>query len=124
MELIIKKCTKCGAMVEVIKDCTCKDCGICCCGEQMILVKPNTTDASFEKHVPQAKIENGKMTVFVNHVMEPEHHIKWIGVLNGNKLTKVFFKPGDKPEAVFHYAPKAKLFAFCNKHALWQSEVE
>ena len=29
------KCMKCGAMVEVIKDCTCDDCGIKCCGETM-----------------------------------------------------------------------------------------
>ena len=28
MELIVKKCMKCGAEVEVLKDCTCNDCGI------------------------------------------------------------------------------------------------
>ena len=33
-----KQCLKCGALVEVIKDCTCKDCGIRCCGEPMVEV--------------------------------------------------------------------------------------
>ena len=33
-ELIIKKCLKCGALVEVINDCNCNECGITCCGNQ------------------------------------------------------------------------------------------
>ena len=28
-------CEKCGALVKVLIDCTCKDCGIKCCGEAM-----------------------------------------------------------------------------------------
>ena len=46
-ELIIKKCTKCNALVKVINDCTCDNCGINCCGKQMITLKANDTDASF-----------------------------------------------------------------------------
>ena len=34
-ELVIRKCAKCGAMVKVLIDCTCKDCGIKCCNETM-----------------------------------------------------------------------------------------
>lgn len=34
-ELDIRECKKCGAVVQVIKDCTCDDCGIKCCGEKM-----------------------------------------------------------------------------------------
>lgn len=33
-----RKCLKCGALVEVIKDCTCENCGIMCCGEKMVEV--------------------------------------------------------------------------------------
>ncbi len=123
MELMIKKCTKCGATVEVLNDCNCKDCGINCCGQPMILMKPNSTDASFEKHVPQYEIDGQMMKVFVNHVMEDDHFIEWIGVLLDNKLTKVFFKPGDKPEAIFHYQKNAEIFSYCNKHGLWKNEV-
>ena len=28
-------CEKCGAMVKVLIDCTCNNCGIKCCGETM-----------------------------------------------------------------------------------------
>ena len=47
-ELIIKKCQKCGALVEVINDCNCWDCGITCCGEPMVKLISNSVDASFE----------------------------------------------------------------------------
>ena len=34
MEKIVV-CEKCGAMVKVLIDCTCENCGIKCCGAQM-----------------------------------------------------------------------------------------
>ena len=34
-KLVIRKCLKCGALVEIIKDCKCDNCEIKCCGEQM-----------------------------------------------------------------------------------------
>ena len=34
MEKIVR-CEKCGAMVKVLIDCTCENCGIKCCGETM-----------------------------------------------------------------------------------------
>ena len=39
-ELTIKKCAKCGATVQVLEDCKCQNCGIKCCGEEMIKVVP------------------------------------------------------------------------------------
>ena len=34
-DLVIKKCFKCGALVNVLNDCTCEDCGIKCCNATM-----------------------------------------------------------------------------------------
>ena len=47
-ELVIKRCSKCQSLVEVIKDCTSDNCSIKCCGEEMIELAPNSVDASFE----------------------------------------------------------------------------
>ena len=124
MELKILKCQKCGATVEVLKDCNCNDCGILCCKEVMTEMKANSVDASFEKHVPQIETNGQMMKVFVNHVMEEDHHIEWIGVFAENRFTKVFLRPQEKPEAIFHYSSGAKVFAFCNKHGLWTNEVQ
>ena len=84
-ELVIKKCMKCGAMVQVIEDCNCEECGIKCCGEQMQILKPNSVDAAIEKHVPTYEVKDGKIFVRVNHVMEEDHYIEWISIVFDNK---------------------------------------
>ena len=80
-ELVIKKCLKCGALIEIINDCNCEECGIMCCGEKMIEIKPNSIDASFEKHVPTYEKVEDEILVKVNHVMEKEHYIEWIAMV-------------------------------------------
>ena len=84
-ELNIKKCKKCGAIVKVLEDCHCDNCGIQCCGEQMELLKPNSVDAAFEKHVPTYEVKDGKIFVRVNHVMEENHYIQWISIVYDGK---------------------------------------
>lgn len=56
-ELIIKKCLKCGALIEVINDCNCNECGITCCGEPMVKLISNSVDASFENTFQLLNIE-------------------------------------------------------------------
>ena len=123
MEIVIKKCQKCGAMVEVLKDCECKDCGIRCCGENMITMIANSVDASFEKHIPNYEEKDGKIFAFVNHVMEEEHYIEWILYSSPKGIQKVCFKPNDKPETLFENWGKGTLYALCNKHGLWKKDI-
>ena len=122
-ELIIKKCLKCGAVVEVLHDCTCADCGIKCCGEQMLTLKPNTMDAVFEKHVPNYEVQGDKILVSVNHVMEPNHFIEWVALVTETQVYKRVFNFNEKPEAVFPYVKNSKIYSFCNKHGLWEKDV-
>ena len=124
-ELIIKKCLKCGATVKVLEDCTCENCGIKCCGEEMKVLIPNSVDAAFEKHVPTYEVEDGKLIVTVNHVMDEDHYIEWIAIVNDNMEKTVYFKPGDEPKShMCKYKPGTTLYAYCNKHGLWKAEVE
>ena len=123
-ELIIKKCMSCGAMVEVIQDCNCKDCGIKCCGENMQILKPNSTDAAVEKHVPEYEISGERVIVKVNHVMEEEHYIEWIAMVDENTICKKMLKPGEEAVVKFKYKPGSILYAYCNKHGLWKKEVK
>ena len=124
MEYIIKKCLKCGAMVRVIKDCTCDNCGIKCCGEEMKEVIPNSVDAAVEKHVPEYEIKDDKLYVKVNHVMDDDHYIEWISVVFNNKEVVTYLNPGDS--AVIHckYISGSTIYAYCNKHGLWKKDVE
>ncbi len=123
-ELVIKKCLKCGAIVKVIEDCHCKDCGINCCGEPMKEIKVNSSDGAVEKHKPTYTIKEDKLIVTVNHVMEDEHYIEWICLLAGDKEEYVHFKAGDTAKATFEKVKKGKIYSYCNKHGLWVTEIE
>ena len=122
-KLVLKKCKNCGALVKAIKDCKCDECGIKCCDEEMIEIKSNSVDAAFEKHVPTYEIKNDTLIVTVNHVMDEDHYIEWIAFVSDEKEEYVYFNPGDECMATFKYA-KGKLYSYCNKHSLWESEVK
>lgn len=124
MNLLIKKCLKCGATVEVLQDCTCKNCGIQCCGQQMVALKPNTSDGAAEKHVPTYEIVGGFVVASVPHVMQEDHFIEWIALVGNGVIGKKFFKPNEVPKAVFPYQKGSKLYAFCNKHGIWEAKVD
>ena len=121
---------------------TCKHCGnlvgmihasgvpMICCGEEMEEIKPNTVDASKEKHVPVVSIDQNQVSVAIGsepHPMLEAHYIQWIYLkgsqggqrrcLGAGDAAKVTFvmTDGDKPAAVY---------AYCNLHGLWMTEVE
>lgn len=124
MNTILKRCLKCGALVEVLKDCKCEDCGIQCCGQAMQEVKANTVECAVEKHLPQVEVAGNYVIVTVNHVMEAEHYIEWVGVAGENVSARKFFKPNDTIKAVFPYIKGSCVYAYCNKHGLWSTRVE
>ena len=122
--MILKKCMKCGAEVEVLKNCTCNDCGIVCCGEKMTTINPNTVDCAVEKHLPQAEKAGNYVVVTVNHVMEQEHFIEWLGIEAEGISAKKYFDHNCKAKAVFPYVKGAKIYAYCNKHGLWSITLD
>ena len=123
-ELLIKKCEECGALVKVLEDCTCENCGIKCCGENMKVVTANSTDASVEKHVPTYEIIDDEIVVRVNHGMEKDHFIEWISLVKENTEITVKLYPEQDAIARFPYMRCSTLYAYCNKHGLWGCEVE
>ncbi len=123
-EYKFKSCQKCGALVEVLKDCTCNDCGMICCGEPMKEVKANSTDAAFEKHVPTYERKDGKLIVKVNHVMEEDHYIEWISLCAEDKEERILLTPMKEATVTFDDVKYGTLYAYCNKHGLWKEEVK
>ena len=123
-EFVLKKCIKCGAMVEVIQDCTCDNCGIKCCGEEMKKVVANSVDASAEKHLPVVEIIGSYIVVTVPHVMDEDHYIEYIALDSDTINAKKYLTIGGSAKAVFPYIPNSTVYAYCNKHGLWQTEVK
>ena len=123
-ELIIKKCNSCGAMVKVLADCTCENCGIKCCGEVMTALVPNSVECAVEKHIPTYERVEDEVYVKVPHVMEKDHYIEWVAMVAENKECMVKLYPEQDAEARFKYIPGSTIYAYCNKHGLWKMDVE
>jgi superoxide reductase len=117
-------CEKCGAMVKVLIDCTCENCGIKCCGEVMTALVPNSVECAIEKHIPTYERVEDEVYVKVPHVMEKEHYIEWVAMVAENKECMVKMYPEQDAEARFKYIPGSTVYAYCNKHGLWKIDVE
>ncbi len=120
------KCTKCGNMISYLN----KDaCDVKCCGETMVEIVPNTTDAAGEKHVPVIEIDGNIVTVkvgSVEHPMMDAHYIQWIVLETEQGRQRKTLNPGDKPVAVFALAEGDKAveaYEYCNLHGLWKAEA-
>ena len=123
-ELVIKKCHKCGALVKVIKDCTCDNCGINCCNEPMKELKANESDGNVEKHKPTYTKKDNKLTVTVNHVMEEGHYIEWICLLTDKEEKYIYLNPDEEPTVTFDNVNEGKIYSYCNKHGLWVEDIK
>jgi superoxide reductase len=116
----IYKCEICGNIVEMV------DPGMgqmICCGKPMILMtEKEMAETGTEKHKPVVTISDGIQVNIgsVPHPMEEAHHIKWIEIIdNAGKVTRMFLKPGDKPEALFCEKEYSIARTYCNIHGLW-----
>ncbi len=100
-----------------------------CCGQKMEALVPNTTEASGEKHLPFVHKEDGSVYVRVGettHPMTEEHYIQWIYLEQENGGQRRAFKPGDTPEATFCTGKDkpVAVYAYCNLHGLWKTEIK
>ena len=119
MNIKFKKCKKCGNIIWSFNDTD-----VICCGEKMNDIKANSVDAAVEKHVPNYEINNDKISVFVNHVMEDNHYIMWVMMVSDNEIQYKEFKSGEEAKAIFEYKGKSTLYSYCNLHGLWTNNVE
>ncbi len=95
--------------------------------ENFTKLEANATDGAVEKHVPVYSINDGYIYVNVgsiDHPMSDEHYIMWIALVSGDNITKIDLKPGDKPEGMFEYKSESTIYAYCNLHGLWKTEVK
>ncbi|MDR1018873.1 MAG: desulfoferrodoxin Dfx [Lachnospiraceae bacterium] len=122
----IFKCNLCGKIMYQLNDVKTPT---ICCGEEMVELKANTTDAATEKHVPfvtegekagHIMVQVGE----VEHPMTEEHSIQWIACEQDNRVTFNYLKPGEKPVAKFKVKEGVPytIYEYCNLHGLWKVE--
>ena len=126
-------------MVENVRFYSCPICGniigmiegeaehMTCCGRKLEKMIANTTDAAVEKHIPVYEKVEDEIVVKVGeieHPMEKEHYIMWIALVTDDTTIRVRLFPEHSTETRFPYKPGAILYAYCNKHGLWKTNVE
>ena len=125
--LKIFKCNVCGNIVILTVEGGGK---LVCCGQDMTLLEPNTSEGAGEKHLPDITVEGNKVLVKVGsvaHPMLPAHYIQFV-VLETSKGYKVAkLSPGEAPEAAFVLSEGEEAVAayeYCNLHGLWKTGAE
>ena len=118
-------CRHCGNLVGMIHD---SGVPMLCCGQTMEALEPNTVEASGEKHLPVVTVADGSVSVnvgSVNHPMVPEHFIEWVYVQTEHGGQRKALKPGDDPKVTFSLDNDkvVAVYAYCNLHGLWMTEV-
>jgi len=119
-------CEKCGNLVEKVED---SGVSIVCCGAPMKELVPNTVDASGEKHLPVYTYKDNILEVSVGsviHPMEEKHYISFIYVETKKGSQRKSLEIGKEPKATFSLVDDepVNVFAYCNLHGLWKSEVK
>ena len=119
-------CKHCGNMIGLLHD---AGVPMMCCGEKMVELVPNTTDAAQEKHVPVATVEGNKVVVnvgSVDHPMLDEHWIQWVYLETDKGSHRKVLNPGEKPNVVFALTEDEKplaVYEYCNLHGLWVAKL-
>ena len=119
-------CEHCGNMVEVIHG---AGVPMMCCGQKMTELVPGTVEASHEKHIPVATVENGIVKVAVGsveHPMAEEHSILWVSLETDKGVHRKNLEVGKAPVVTFALSDEKPLavYAYCNLHGLWKSDIK
>ena len=120
------KCQHCGNFVGLLTD---KGAPLVCCGEPMAELVPNTVEASAEKHIPEVAISGNSISVQVGsvlHPMEEKHHISFIYVETEKGGQRKCLEIGTEPKAEFCFVDDkpVAVYAYCNLHGLWKTEIK
>ena len=125
------KCKHCGNLLGLIDN---KGVPLVYCGEEMTELVPNTVEASVEKHLPvfSTKSETcgcNRLIVQVGsafHPMEEAHHIAFVYVETEHGGQRKCLKVGEEPKLEFCITDDkaVAVFAYCNLHGLWKTEIK
>ena len=119
-------CEHCGNVVKKVND---SGVAVVCCGEKMKELVPGVVEASHEKHIPVATVEDGAVVVnvgSVEHPMTAEHSILWVYLETDKGGQRKNLDVGAAPVVKFALADEKPIavYAYCNLHGLWKVEIK
>lgn len=120
-------CEHCGNLITMVRD---KGVPVYCCGDKMMLLEPNSTNASGEKHLPVCEKNGTYVNVSfgsVEHPMMPEHRMEWAALQTSRGCQQKNLLPGDPPFVTFALSEEEEpiaAYVYCNLHGLWKTSVK
>ncbi|MCL1859209.1 MAG: desulfoferrodoxin [Oscillospiraceae bacterium] len=122
-------CKLCGNLIGLIVD-NCPS--LSCCGQKMVELVPNTVDASAEKHLPVVNVagdSHGTVHIKIGstlHPMTDEHNIAFVYVETERGGQRKCLKTGEEPTLFFGFVDDKPIavYAYCNLHGLWKTEIK
>jgi len=119
-------CEHCGNIVEMVNN---AGVPLMCCGQKMTALEAGTKEASHEKHIPVASVNGNTVVVnvgSVEHPMAEEHSILWVELVTDKGVQRKNLEVGKPPIVTFELSDEnpVEVYAYCNLHGLWKSEVK
>ena len=119
-------CKHCGNMVGLIRD---RGVPLVCCGDQMTELVPNTVEASVEKHLPAVTVTGDSLSVQIGSTLHPKedaHHIVFVFVETKRGGQRKSINVGEDPKLSFNFVDDKPIavYAYCNLHGLWKTEIK
>ncbi len=91
-----------------------------CCGIRLIPQAPETPDEAHEITVQRVEDE---WYVTLEHPMTREHSIRFLAYVTCNRVQLVRLYPEQNAEARFFMRGDGRLYAYCNRHGLFELSV-
>ncbi len=92
-----------------------------CCGISLPRLEGETPDG---EHDIKAVRDDGEWYVTVEHPMEREHYISFIAAVSADRVQLVRLYPQQDAAARLRICGPGKVFAYCNRHGLFEMKLK
>lgn len=105
-------CPVCGNVIQTTGEAV-----ISCCG---ITLPPLEAERADEEHSLKVEIVEDEYFVTINHPMTKEHYVSFIAVISDQGVQLIKLYPEGEAQARFKISRVRKLYAYCNRHGLFE----
>ena len=108
-------CPVCGNVIRTVGEAV-----VSCCGITLPALVPEPADP---EHLLQVSIAEDEYYVTVSHSMTRDHYITFLAAVSDHGMSFIKLYPEQDAEARFKIDRTAKLYAYCNRHGLFEKAV-
>ena len=108
-------CPVCGNVIQTTGEAV-----ISCCGITLPPLEAEATDNSDVEHALNVETVEDEYYVTMNHPMTKEHYISFLAAISDDGVQLVKLYPEGNAQARFKISRVRKLYAYCNRHGLFE----